>query len=175
MNEPMSVQPDEVSPWYRSAMLWFALALPAATVVAGVLTYRIAAAGSNDADPDLVQRVAQVQTRDITIDQRASDMGLRGVLVLEHAGGHYRLRLTPAPKLARLRLHLRHVTQARGDQQLMLAQQSDGSWMAVAPPRQQGAYALSLLPEAADWRLVGVLDGDAEAVQLHPLLGTGHD
>ena len=43
-------------PWYRAPMLWLAVALPALTVVAGVLTYWIAADGLNDADPDAVRR-----------------------------------------------------------------------------------------------------------------------
>lgn len=175
MNARHGLRPEGTSPWYRSVMLWFALALPAATVVAGVITYRIAAAGSSDADPDPVQRVAQVQTRDLAVDQRASELGLRGELIAERGGGQYTLRLQPSLQLARLRLQLRHPTQARDDQQVTLERQSDGSWIGHARPLQQGTYTLSLLPEAGDWRLVGVFGGDIGAIPLQPLLGAHHD
>lgn len=166
---------EAATPWHQSRMLWFALSLPALTVVAGLVTYQLAAAGSSDAEADIVRRVAQVQTRDLAPDELARELDLHAELSVDPSRRHYILHMQADPAPARLSLQFRHATLARNDQHVMLGRQRDGSWSGSVAVPQSGARSIVLMPESGAWRLVGVLDPDAGSARLRPLLGDGHD
>ena len=72
---PFLVRNSGVGP--VAAGFWrLALALPLLTVVAGVVTYRIAAQDTTDSDPDAVRRIAQMQTVDLARDENALRLAL---------------------------------------------------------------------------------------------------
>lgn len=162
-------------PWYRAPMLWLALALPALTVVAGVVTYFIAADGFNDAEPDAVRRVAQVQISDLHQDETAARLGLSAHAAIDPASGRVRLHIDAIGNDQRLQLHLTHKTQARRDHVVLLTPSADGDWIGVLPSDHGGAFNVSLMPASAHWRLVGRLELNATQLQLAPALGRGHD
>ena len=162
-------------PWYRAPMLWLAVALPALTVVAGVVTYIIAADGFNDAEPDAVRRVAQVQISDLHQDETAARLGLIAHAVIDPVSGRVRLRMNLIGDDANLQLMLTHKSQARRDQVVPLSASAEGDWIGVLPSDHGGAFNVALVPASARWRLVGRLELNATQLQLAPALGRGHD
>lgn len=166
---------DHALPWYRAPMLWLAVALPALTVVAGVVTYLIAADGHNDADPDAVRRVAQVQTSDLHQDETAARLGLSAHAAIEPLSGRVRLRMNVIGTDTNLQLILTHKSQARRDQVVRLTASAGGDWIGVLPSDHGGAFNVALVPASALWRLVGSLEPDAEQLLLVPALGRSHE
>lgn len=162
-------------PWYRAPMLWLALALPALTVVAGVVTYLIAADGFNDAEPDAVHRVAQVQISDLHQDETAARLGLSAHAAIDPVSGRVRLRMNAIGNDANLQLILTHKAQARRDQVVLLTRSAEGDWIGLLPSDHGGAFNVSLLPASAHWRLVGRLELNATQLKLVPALGRGHE
>ncbi len=175
MNVRPPHQTEVALPWYRSLMLWFALSLPALTVVAGVATYQLAAAGSSDSEPDIVRRVAQVQTRDLAADEQAGSLDLQAELILDRNRRHYVLWMQADPAPPSLSLQLRHATLARNDQKVMLERQPDGSWSGSAKVPQIGVRTIVLMPDSGAWRLVGALDPEIGRARLHPLFADEHE
>jgi hypothetical protein len=142
---------------WREPMVWLMLAIPAATVVAGVATWRVARAdGALDAVPEAVARVAQVQVADTHADEAAAARGLRATLEVGADG-----RWTVAGVDAH-RLTLVHPTRARDD---LAWTRLDGRWSGPAVPRH--AHGRVVL-EGDGWRLVGRWRPDATRVELHP-------
>jgi uncharacterized protein len=158
-------------PWYRAPVLLLALALPMFTVVAGIATYRIAAGGASDSDPDAVRRVAQMQTTDVASDELAARLGLAAFAAFDPVRGSVRIRLDTTIALATLELRLIHATQARFDQTIALVSSDDGIWTGVLAAPRQGVYNVALHAKDADWRLVGRLDANATGLRLQPALG----
>jgi hypothetical protein len=139
-------------------MVWLMLAIPAATVVAGIATMRIARTdGALDAAPESVARVAQAQVADTAADERAAALGLAANARLDGAG-----RWIVEGATNGQRLSLVHPTLARAD---LHWTRSGDAWL--GPPLPAGARGRLVL-EGDDWRLVGRWPGDAGHAALHP-------
>lgn len=158
-------------PWYRAPTLWLALALPLVTVVAGVVTYRIAAEGASDAEPDDVRRVAQMQTADLGRDQKALQLGLNARATIDRDSGTVRVQLQGAAGEAALMMHFTHQTQAQFDQSVALERGADGTWTGVLQSPLMGACNVALAPLNGAWRVVGRLGAGAVELRLAPALG----
>lgn len=168
-------QPGNSLPWYRSPILLLALALPLLTVVAGVVTYRIAAQDTTDSDPDAVRRVAQMQTADMARDENALRLGLAGEARFDAANGSVRVLLDAGTADASLQLRLTHATQAQFDQNIALSRIEDRVWMGKLIGPRHGNYNVSLNALDAGWRLVGRLDAKTDQLRLLPALGQNHE
>lgn len=168
-------QPGKSLPWYRSPILILALMLPLLTVVAGVVTYRIAAQGTTDSDPDAVRRVAQMQTVDMARDETALRLGLAGEASFDAASGSVRVHLETGTADASLQLRLTHATQAQFDQNITLSRIEDRVWVGKLTGPRHGNYSVSLNALDAGWRLVGRLDTKTDRLRLLPALGQRHE
>jgi len=160
--------------WYRAPMLWLALALPACTVVAGLITYSIAAGEVSDAEPDVVRRVAQVQTTDLEQDESALRMGLSAELRIDAAHDRLSLHMAEPQGAQSLQLSFIHRTRARLDRTIWLQGDTAQGWSARLPPHRRGEYTVSLRPADARWRLVGTLGPGTRQLRLRPLLADAH-
>jgi uncharacterized protein len=173
MNRPAPL--DARLPWYRAPILLLALALPMLTVVAGIVTYRIAARDASDSAPDAVRRVAQMQTTDIARDELAARLGLSAFAAFDAARGGVRIRLDTTVAASQLELRLIHATQAQFDQTIALISNDDGIWTGVLVGPRHGVYNVALHANEAGWRLVGRLDAKAAGLRLQPALGKRDD
>jgi hypothetical protein len=133
---------------WREPMVWLMLAIPFATVVAGMQTLRVARAGGMDAEPEPVLRTGQTQVVDLGADRRAAALGLVATLRVDARG---------VPGIAvdaagPLELTLVHPTRTAGD--LRWIRDGDGAWSGPPLPRDaRGRWVLE--PATHDWRLVG--------------------
>ena len=83
----------------RNPVLWLVLAIPAATIVAGVWTLVVASGNSAvDADPDPVRRTAQVQVASIEADAEAASRGLGATLAIQGDSALLRLDQATGPR-----------------------------------------------------------------------------
>ena len=153
------------SPW-REPMVWLVVALPLASVVAGIALLVIAAgSGSTDAVADPVQRTAQIQVADLGPDARARQLRLTAILRTE-ANLVEVLPVTGAfQRDAPLRLALHHPARADADRTLLL-QPTDSGWRAAATVDGSHDWIARLAPVGGAWRLQGRLPMGQRAVHL---------
>ncbi len=153
----------------REPMLWLVIGLPAAAVVAGLLTLWIAIrAGGSDVIPEDVRRTAQIQMRDLGADQTARAAGLAFLLQRDAAGLRV-LRLSGEAGQGALVLHLIHPSRASADRSVRFAAGDDARQARLVLPADHD-WRLELLPADGRWRLVGRLPAGAVTARLQPAL-----
>lgn len=148
-------------------VLLLIVGLPAATLVAGVATLRVAGSDGLDVVGDPVRRIAQVQVVDHGPDQAARAAGLSALA--RRTGGRLEVRLdgTDAPYLD---LRLEHPLDAARDRRLRLVREDAGRFTAPWPD-EAVVWHLALSPPANHWRLVGRWPQEGEGpIPLQPAL-----
>jgi hypothetical protein len=155
-----------VRPAWREPLVWLVVGIPAATVVAGVVTWWIAAqrADSNVAD-DYYKRGLAIN-RSLERESRAKALGLRAEVSLT-GENDLRLRLTGGAVLPpTVTVMLTHPVRAEQDRRLSVDRQADGVYRIVAPQVSAGTWDISI--EAQDWRIaarhIALRDGTVVAV-----------
>lgn len=154
----------------REPMLWLVIALPLASVVAGVgLVITAVRSGGDDVGIDPVQRMAQVQQSELGPDARATAMQLSAVLRLQPG----RIEVYPAhgefPRDQPLRLRLVHPTDAALDRAAELLPDALG-WHADGDFSAAHDWRVQLAPADGHWRVQGRLQAGQQAVNLRPAL-----
>ncbi len=171
---------EDTKPWYRQFWPWFIIALPAASVVAGVTTLWI----SMQTTDSLVVRsddgVKNATDRRISAERLASELGLAAIVEIDSATGTVSAvmrsgDLSDIP--ATLEFELSHPAFADRDLQITLNKampDADGNpvWVGyfVSVPNER-FYAV--LKSGDDWRLSAEWQGDA-SLTLRPG-GAGDD
>ena len=151
--------------------LWLVLAIPVATVLAGIGTLRLADVDtSTDASGGKVRRTAQVQVAELAPDREAARRGLSarvrvdrvaGIVLVELPGGHG----LDGP----LQLTAQHAL--RADRDLVLPLRRDGlRWRADGIPGADASWRLVLGDADGAWRVIGRLPRGANAAALRPAL-----
>jgi hypothetical protein len=132
-------------------MVWLLLAIPAATVVAGMATLRIARAGGQDAEPEPVRRTLQAQEADLAPDARAARLHLQARVHVD-AG---RVQVDAPAQAAGDALTLRLVHPTRAEQDLAWTRDAGaGTWRGPPfPAATRGRWILE--DRTQGWRLVG--------------------
>ena len=150
---------------WREPMVWLLLAIPAATVVAGMATLRVARVGALDAAPEPVRRTLQAQVTDLAPDARAAALQLTATLSLD-ADGQPHVVLSPPAMRQALTLRFVHPTRAGLDRTWSRAA-AGNSWRGpVAAADARGRWILE--DTAQSWRLVGRTGEDRTRIRLQP-------
>lgn len=153
----------------RNPALWLVLAIPAATVVAGIWTLvAISSESGVDADPDPVRRTAQVQVVSIEADQAAAERGLSARVEIDGEGALVRLGQATGPVGPRLQLI--HPIESSLDRQIELAPDPQG-WRANEPVAASHGWQLRLVAADGSWRVVGRYRPGDTTVELAPSVG----
>lgn len=164
----MSATPMEPTrPAWREPLVWMVVGIPAATAVAGLFTWWIAAqrADSNVAE-DWYKRGMAIN-RSLERESKAQQLGLTARLSLPD---EHDLRLVlggPASALPpTVTVTLTHPVRAEQDRKLSLDRQADGTYRTVSPQVAAGNWGLAI--EAQDWRVtarrITLRQGDALSV-----------
>jgi hypothetical protein len=156
-------------PFWREPMMWLVIALPLASVVAGVILVTLAARDASDSVGDVVQRTAQIQVSDLSPDARARDLKLSAVVRIDEGYVEVLPVTGEFDRKQPLRLVLRHPTLAASDLELR-AQPGDNGWRAEAEVATDHDWKLELMPEGMPWRLQGRLPGGQRAAHVKPAL-----
>lgn len=149
-------------------VLWLVLAIPLATILAGIWTLVVVSGKSAvDADPDPVRRTAQVQVASIDADAEAARRGLAANLRLDDGSALLRLAQATGPQAPVLQLV--HPLESSLDQDMRLLP-DPGGWRTEGPVAGTHVWQLRLVAADGSWRLVGrYRPGDTE-VELVPAL-----
>jgi uncharacterized protein len=156
------------SPW-REPWVWLIVGIPAATVVAGFVTWWIAAqrADSNVAE-DYYKRGLAIN-RSLEREARAQAIGLHATVAL-HDGNDLTVRLSARDDgLPRsITVALTHPVRAEQDRRLQLDRQPDGLYRIRSPLVSAGNWGISI--EAQDWRLAArrIVLGDGTSLDIGP-------
>lgn len=151
--------------WYREPWPWFLMAGPALVVIAGVITFVLAANTENALVVDNYYKEGLGINRVLDANRNAAALGYRARLQ-SAAGDGVRVTLSGAGVLpSRLWLYLIHPTHGRMDRTLVLDAARQGEYLPAAGAVQAVA-ALSGSPrwyvrvqdEAGNWRLSGEWD-----------------
>jgi len=165
----LPARPDQalvaLRPAWREPLVWLVVGIPALTVVAGLLTWWIAAQRADSDVADDHYRRGLAINRVLQRDEAARAQGLKAVIespaATDHGVVQVRLRGEgPMPEI--LILNLSHPVQAAQDQHLTLTVQADGSYRTqsgVSWPHA-GRWAVSI--DTPQWRLSG------QAIRLEP-------
>lgn len=153
-------------------MVWLMIGVPAASVVAGILTVVVAVrSGGQDTAIDEVRRTAQIQQTDLSADRQALQRGLSATLV--RAGDRFEVQVLGGVDPTRpLHLRLLHPTESSRDQNIELLPAGD-RWTASHPLPAAAGWTLSLQSSEGDWRLDGTLPQGQDHAVLLPRFGDG--
>lgn len=154
----------------REPMLWLTIALPTASVVAGIALVVVALrSGGDDMVIDPVQRTAQIQVSELGPDERARALKLSAVVHVDKGA----LEVLPVSgDFARnqpLTLILSHPSQATQDRRAVLAPSKLG-WRTTAALDLDHDWLLQLAPQDNHWRLHGRLKARQLAARVGPAL-----
>ena len=140
--------------------LWAMIAIPAVTVVASLVTLRLAMVGR---DPELPSQYAWEGApldRDIARAARAQALGIGAALSFERTGRilvHVAARADMPPP-QRLVLSITHASRPALDRRVVLLSEGDGGrFIAASPALPAGLWRLQLEDENGGWRLRGDL------------------
>jgi uncharacterized protein len=142
--------PPHANPW-REPLVWMIVGIPALTVVAGIVTFWIAAqrADSNVA-VDYYKRGLTVNLA-LEREQRAAQMAVSATIAVSSGEMVVSVygRLPSAPES--VMVTLTHPVRAERDLRLLLPRSADGSYRTAMPALDGDRWQMSI--EGADWRL----------------------
>lgn len=157
-----------VPPWYKQFWPWFLIFLPASAVVAGLTTLYIAETHHVDLVAGDYYKEGLAINVDLTREQAARQMGLKGDVVIDPRNGvmHVTLMTKHMLSLSAVGVQLLHPTIAHHDVHTVLRADPGGGFsghVGVLPP---GNWHVIIEPPDKRWRLHGRfrLPGSGHAV-----------
>lgn len=152
---PASSPAGREPPWYKQAWVWFVIAIPASSVVTGIILVTVATKNADDLVLDDWYREGRGTNRSMAAENLAADFGIG---VVATAADHRTLfRFWSTRDMVwpqQLTLLLRHRTLASEDREYSLDHQLDGNYRldAVLPP---GNWHIRISSDDVGWRLAG--------------------
>ncbi len=151
------------APWYTQFWPWFLIAIPAASVVAGIATLVVAFRNADTLVHDDYYRAGLAINQDFAREREASRLSLSATLNVDPEGGRISVVLdgSDLKSLDEVVLDLSHPTHGERDQSLVLRRSSAGDYTATLAAPLQGPWYTSLQPRNGTWRLLSRLDFSA--------------
>lgn len=151
-----------VTPWYRQAWPWFLISLPATAVVAGLVTFYLAARGWDGPVASDYYKQGLAINEELTRSNRAAELGVTASVKLSGLAVGERVRVElrsvqPLPVEPALRLRLIHPGWRDADRLAVLARSevgADGRSAAYVGEWQQGVADARLERHPVAWQVV---------------------
>jgi hypothetical protein len=140
----------------RNPALWLVVGIPAATILASILTVSLAFTGAEPELPSHFAREGVELTRDQQRAERAQQLGISidlHVLPTGRIDAQPSAAVTAVQNLRSLTLHMTHITRPELDRELRLTRGTDGRFSAQGPSVPAGEWLLQL--DGGDWRIRG--------------------
>lgn len=147
--------PKSTVPWYRQGWPWFLIALPAASVVAGVITLIIAIQTFDGLVVDDYYKEGRAIVQTIGRTEHAIELGMRAQLNVRSESVRVELAaadLTNIPR--RIILSITHPTRGGQDQQLVM-EGASGVFEGPVETLSTGRWLFQIEDEARSWRMNG--------------------
>jgi uncharacterized protein len=144
-------------PWYKHAMVWFVIALPATAVVAGLTTVYIAASTQDGLVVDDYYKKGLEINRELDRDHKASELGLSALVDTNAQTGEVLVTLTAKEgyqATPELTYKLIHRTLSGADQTTTLNEVGDSLEYRgyIKPPVIEGRWTIQIIADTS-WRL----------------------
>lgn len=156
-------------PWYRQFWPWFIMALPAASVIAGLGLVFVAINGQDSLVRDDWYKDGKSINLDMARDTRAKALGLSADIHIDTVTGDIHVLLQSKPHTiqpAQLTLGIFHATLGRLDQTLILKKHDDGRYRGTLQQALRGEFDLELAGD--NWRLIASNTFPQEKLHLEP-------
>jgi len=149
--------PKTTRVWYREPFVWMLLAIPAASVVMGVVMVTLSIVSYDGLVVDDYYKRGLEINRQIRRDTVAASLGLRAGIAV-HPGRRLvevtlSSRRAPADLPQRLELRIAHPTRSGLDQLTILERVENGRYAGPIERLEPGEWHLHL--ETQEWRLMG--------------------
>ncbi len=150
---------EDTVPWYRQFWPWFLISIPAATVVAGIITLNLAMDNDDGLVSDDYYKEGLAIHKDAARAQMARDLGVQAHLAYDPDSGIVVVTLNEAAigNIDTLTLNLVHPTRANHDQHLQMKREGQGRYLAQVAVLEPANWRLSLEPPGSSWRIRGRL------------------
>ena len=158
-------------PWYKQVWVWFVIAIPASSVVTGIILVTVATKNADDLVLDDWYREGRGTNRSMAAENLAADFGIGVAAAAADGVTRFRFRATRDMVWPQqLTLLLRHRTLATEDREYILDHQLDDSYLLdeALPP---GNWHIRISSEDVAWRLAGptqiAADGSLQMGAVH--------
>jgi hypothetical protein len=146
----------QVLPWYRYKLVWLVIAIPAASVFAGMYLIYLATNTDHSLVVDDYYKQGMAINQNMQRDRTAAALGLSAHLVVEASGDMITLTLDKgalADYPEKLSLHFQHATHAEHDQFLTLVPAPQGQYLGYLKQSiREGVWHIVL--STPEWRLL---------------------
>ena len=147
---------EPVLPWYKHKLVWMVIAIPAASVFAGMFMIYLAVNTDDGLVVDDYYKEGLAINQSLQRDRTAAELGVSARLTIEESGDMVSLTLNKGALAAypeQLTLHLQHATHAGHDQILTLVRAPGDQYVGYLKQTiREGVWHISLATE--DWRLL---------------------
>ena len=146
----------QILPWYKYKLVWMVIAIPAASVIAGINMIYLAVNTDDGLVVDDYYKEGMAINQSLQRDRTAAELGLSAQLMIEESGDMVRLNFNKcslAEYPEQLTLHLQHATHAGYDQIIPLVRAPRDQYIGYLQHTiREGVWHIMLLTE--EWRLV---------------------
>lgn len=142
-------------PWYKQVWVWFVIAIPASSVVTGIILVTVATKNADDLVLDDWYREGRGTNRSMAAENLAADFGIGVTATAADSATRFRFQATRNMVWPQeLTLLLRHRTLASEDREYNLSHQADGIYQldALLPA---GNWHIRISSDDVGWRLAG--------------------
>ena len=148
---------EDNEPWYRQFWPWFIISIPATTVVAGLLTLKIAATNPDSLVTDDYYKEGLAINKDLSREHVAKALGLIADVKLDPETRQLSLNLTGkiTDPPGMLTLDFFHPSVKEQDFQIMLTLAGGTAYVSRLPEIAPVVWKLTLGPENKEWKLTG--------------------
>ena len=148
------------APWYRQFWPWFLIALPASSVLGGIITVIIAVRHGDTLVRDDYYEAGLAINKEFTRERAAATRNITATLLVDERQGRVVVQLDGAgvDQSSPLLLELSHPTLAERDRSFRLLPNGHGAFTAELAEPLSGPRFAVLTPAAGDWRLAARID-----------------
>lgn len=166
----MQTQREDTLPWYRQFWPWFIISIPAATVVAAIITINIAISTDDGLVVDDYYKVGLAINEDKARERKAGEMQISAELSLDENGLIIARLPDAVAHLPFLMLKLTHPGDASKDLELPLANKGNAVFTSNDPLAGTNIHwHLVITPPDTDWKLSGRWRPDAlKSIEISP-------
>lgn len=148
-------------PWYKQGWLWFIISFPMTAVVAGLITYQIAANSPHSMVKDDYFKEGLAINQQLALLQKAETLTLNAMLSVDQQSKLLLLKLTSLsnsqiiPSTQALSLSFSHPTLEKYDQTIRLSLLSSNEFVAEIPVLPSALWHIQIHDETNQWIIKG--------------------
>ena len=150
---------EDTVPWYRQFWPWFLISLPAAAVVAGIVTINLAIKTDDGLVKDDYYKEGLGLHKDAARVKTAQQLGVVASLTHDPEQARVTVQLNDAAvgQLDELTLTLFHPTKHSQDQQIVIKSLGNRRYRADIAKLESANWKVSIEPTTRQWRISGRL------------------